>query len=250
MGMFDDIVSEALHCPLCGARLSWQSKDGPCSLSTLTVHDLLEHTNTATIYDRCADCDVWVEVKVIRRTPPLTEAQTAQRDRDRGVLPVTEADYCDCGHDKRLHQALTMLANTRRGRCLAALGCDYAGYRDINTTSHTCPQGCDCSCCYGYGDDDCHCVADPCHCGSNRAQHGQKPLPEPDGYCTCHPDQKGRTADCGIAAHRASSLTDRDVFRAAALALKALTFPDASPHSRELAKAWLALAQERIGEQR
>lgn len=23
-----------------------------------------------------------------------------------------------------------------------------------------------------------------------------------DGYCTCYPEKKGRTADCGIAAHR------------------------------------------------
>lgn len=24
-----------------------------------------------------------------------------------------------------------------------------------------------------------------------------------DGYCTCYPDQRGRTADCGMAEHRA-----------------------------------------------
>lgn len=41
-----------------------------------------------------------------------------------------------------------------------------------------CPGGCDCSCCYGYPDRDCHCFADPCNCGGNRAQHGQKPLPD------------------------------------------------------------------------
>lgn len=23
-----------------------------------------------------------------------------------------------------------------------------------------------------------------------------------DGYCTCYPELKGRTADCGVAAHR------------------------------------------------
>lgn len=41
-----------------------------------------------------------------------------------------------------------------------------------------CPGGCDCSCCYGYPDRDCHCFADPCNCGGTRKDHGQKPLPE------------------------------------------------------------------------
>ena len=26
-----------------------------------------------------------------------------------------------------------------------------------------------------------------------------------DGYCTCYPDQRYKTADCGVAAHRAAA---------------------------------------------
>ncbi|WP_145961931.1 MULTISPECIES: hypothetical protein [Rhodococcus] len=29
---------------------------------------------------------------------------------------------------------------------------------------------------------------------------------ETDGYCTCHPDERGRTADCGMLAHRKAAL--------------------------------------------
>ena len=32
-------------------------------------------------------------------------------------------------------------------------------------------QRCDCSCCYGY--EDCHCVTDPCNCGSTKREHGR-----------------------------------------------------------------------------
>lgn len=39
-----------------------------------------------------------------------------------------------------------------------------------------CPASCDCSCCYGFPDKTCHCFADRCHCGGDRAAHGQKPL--------------------------------------------------------------------------
>ena len=39
-----------------------------------------------------------------------------------------------------------------------------------------CPGGCDCSCCYGYFDGDCHCRQAICNCGGDRAAHGQKPL--------------------------------------------------------------------------
>ena len=42
--------------------------------------------------------------------------------------------------------------------------------------SPRCPAGCDCSCCYGFTDKSCHCFADPCSCGGDRAAHGQKPL--------------------------------------------------------------------------
>lgn len=45
---------------------------------------------------------------------------------------------------------------------------------DYNTPR--CPAGCDCSCCYGFADKSCHCFADPCNCGGDRAAHGQKPL--------------------------------------------------------------------------
>ena len=26
-----------------------------------------------------------------------------------------------------------------------------------------------------------------------------------DGYCTCYPERRGKTADCGVAAHRAAA---------------------------------------------
>lgn len=45
---------------------------------------------------------------------------------------------------------------------------------DYNTPR--CPASCDCSCCYGSTDKSCHCFADPCNCGGDRAAHGQKPL--------------------------------------------------------------------------
>lgn len=47
---------------------------------------------------------------------------------------------------------------------------------DDRSVTDNCPRGCDCSCCYGYTDKSCHCFADPCNCGGNRAEHGQKPL--------------------------------------------------------------------------
>lgn len=37
----------------------------------------------------------------------------------------------------------------------------------------SCPAGCDCSCCYGYPEKDCHCFVYPCNCGGDECAHGQ-----------------------------------------------------------------------------
>lgn len=31
--------------------------------------------------------------------------------------------------------------------------------------------GCDCSCCFGSYEADCHCFTDPCNCGAGASQH-------------------------------------------------------------------------------
>ena len=68
---------------------------------------------------------------------PMTSLLTAappQTLTNKEVRPPVSPGQscCDCGHEKSLHQALTMLENTRRGRCLAASGCGCESYHDIN----------------------------------------------------------------------------------------------------------------------
>lgn len=89
MGMFDDIHSDAMRCPLCGESMGWQSKDGPCLLEKLTVHELMDQGgNTVEFYAECDECAVWVEVKV----RPADLKLTLRR--------------CTCGHPKFKHSYL------------------------------------------------------------------------------------------------------------------------------------------------
>lgn len=83
--MFDDIVCDAMRCPLCGQEMGWQSKDGPCTLETLTVHELMDETSKPVFYANCDDCQVWVEVSVTRRDE-RTPAQWAQYRKEREII--------------------------------------------------------------------------------------------------------------------------------------------------------------------
>lgn len=65
------------------------------------------------------------------RSVPLAGEQTLTNKEVRPPVSPGQS-CCDCGHEKSLHQALTMLENTRRGRCLAASGCGCESYHDIN----------------------------------------------------------------------------------------------------------------------
>ncbi len=38
--------------------------------------------------------------------------------------------------------------------------------------------------------------------GPRRCPFYAEPVEGIDGYCTCHPDQRGMTADCGVRQHR------------------------------------------------
>lgn len=48
--------------------------------------------------------------------------------------------------------------------------------------------------------------------GPRRCPFYAEPVEGIDGYCTCHPDQRGMTADCGVRQHRraASHWKERD----------------------------------------
>lgn len=84
MGMFDDIHSDAMRCPLCGETMGWQSKDGPCLLEKLTVHELMDQGgNTVEFHSECDECAVWVEVKVQRHPGRRTRKQRRQLWKER-----------------------------------------------------------------------------------------------------------------------------------------------------------------------
>ena len=60
MGMYDDIVYEA-NCTECGTALKgFQSKDGPCTLETLTP-DKVDF-----FYTYCRKCKTWFDFSVSR----------------------------------------------------------------------------------------------------------------------------------------------------------------------------------------
>lgn len=59
----------------------------------------------------------------------------------------------------------------------------YVGDGRGSYASNFCRGGCDCSCCYGYADEPCHCRDAICNCGGDREAHGQKPLPVEDDPC-------------------------------------------------------------------
>jgi hypothetical protein len=88
--MFDTIQCDAVRCPLCGAEMDWQSKDGPCTLETLTVYELMDETSKPTFYSSCDDCKVWVEVTVVRRTG-RTDAQREQHNKERAIIDRKKA---------------------------------------------------------------------------------------------------------------------------------------------------------------
>lgn len=81
--------------------------------------------------------------------------------------------WCQHCQQKIRHNG-TQWTHDRSGHVL----CRTTRAEPIIAVDQCCPGGCNCSCCYGYDDEDCHCFADPCNCGGNRAQHGQKPFPE------------------------------------------------------------------------
>lgn len=56
----------------------------------------------------------------------------------------------------------------------------YIGDGRGSYADNFCRGGCDCSCCYGYADEPCHCQDAVCNCGGDRAAHGQKPLDTTD----------------------------------------------------------------------
>ena len=103
--MFDDVTCTAMSCPLCGATLGWQSKDGDCLMDQLTALQLHEKSDPATFYASCPDCHVWVEVSV-RSNKGRTPAQWAQHRRDRERIEArglsrTQSHkdaLCQCGH--------------------------------------------------------------------------------------------------------------------------------------------------------
>ena len=83
MGVFDVVGCRAMRCPLCGGEVYWQSKDGPCTMDTLTVHELMDRAGNATFYNSCVDCKVFIEVSVRRnivRTPAQWEQHRAERE--------------------------------------------------------------------------------------------------------------------------------------------------------------------------
>jgi len=58
MGMFD-YINYTTKCPSCGEELKgFQSKDGPCTLSTLEPYDVKN------FYTSCSNCHTWVEASV------------------------------------------------------------------------------------------------------------------------------------------------------------------------------------------
>ena len=92
MGMHDDIACTAMSCPLCGSEMGWQSKDGPCTLETITVHELMDETSKPVFYANCDDCRVWVEVSVNRQTG-RNPAQWAQYRKEREIVEARKKAF-------------------------------------------------------------------------------------------------------------------------------------------------------------
>lgn len=96
MGMFDDIHATALKCPLCGQSMSWQSKDGPCLMEQLTIHELFEESGDCLIYTDCPDCRIWVDV-TISRQQARTPAQWEQYLKDKKTITPDEDNHQTVG---------------------------------------------------------------------------------------------------------------------------------------------------------
>lgn len=96
MGMFDTVVTTTVFCPLCGAELDWQTKDGGQALEYLTVHALVAYVpdgERATFYADCDPCRAWIEVSVTVRKNNETSAQMIQRNVDTLFLRQRRGSY-------------------------------------------------------------------------------------------------------------------------------------------------------------
>ena len=66
MGMYDDVTYE-MNCPDCGTKVDgFQSKDGPCSLLTLSIGQVYN------FYASCPKCDRWIEFNRKADHPVIT----------------------------------------------------------------------------------------------------------------------------------------------------------------------------------
>lgn len=79
MGMFDEVASDAVRCPLCGDHLSWQTKDADNVLAVLTPRQLMRNREQARFYSDCGKCSLWVEVSIERRHPTPVEQYSQER---------------------------------------------------------------------------------------------------------------------------------------------------------------------------
>jgi len=58
MGMYDN-VNFKCSCPKCGAKVQgFQTKEGPCILSTLTPFEI------SFCYNSCPNCNSWIEIEL------------------------------------------------------------------------------------------------------------------------------------------------------------------------------------------
>ena len=74
MGMFDWVEYSA-PCRNCGEPITgWQSKDGPCSLDTLSTDDV------SNFYAMCPQCEEWNEYDLV----PPTERKFVLRAKPEG----------------------------------------------------------------------------------------------------------------------------------------------------------------------
>jgi hypothetical protein len=128
----------------------------------------------------------------LTRRVDIDEVAEAMADADDGIifglLTPDEAEF----YRRMAAAAVAAVSPTqtepRCVQCRAALPspvqasnaiqvCEYCGTDQPAQKARAgcCPGGCDCSCCYGYPDRDCHCFTFPCNCGGGPAEHGLSP---------------------------------------------------------------------------
>lgn len=81
MGMFDNVRYEA-PCPSCGVSIGpdqWQSKDGPCTLSTIPVSEVNR------FYAICPNCKAWVDGMVRKM---VTGVELTARSEKEWLKPI------------------------------------------------------------------------------------------------------------------------------------------------------------------